>query len=77
MDFIVGLARYSNKSIIMVVFDRLTKYTNVFSLQRPFSSPTVAQNFLEHNLNPMACLPPLCQIMIPHSPTNFTKKYLN
>jgi hypothetical protein len=37
MDFIVGLPKSRNKSVIMVVVDRLSKYAHLFSLQHPFS----------------------------------------
>jgi len=41
MDFIVGLPKAGNKSIIMVVVDRLSKYYHFFALSHP-STPSVA-----------------------------------
>jgi hypothetical protein len=37
MDFIVGLPKLGNKSVIMVVVDRLSKYAHFYALQHPFS----------------------------------------
>lgn len=38
MDFIVGLTKEGNKSIIMVVVDRLSKYAYFCALPHPFTS---------------------------------------
>jgi hypothetical protein len=43
MDFISGLPKSGNKSFIMVVFDRLSKYAHLCALQHLFKSSTVAQ----------------------------------
>jgi hypothetical protein len=48
MDFIVGLPKSRNKSVIMVVVDRLSKYAHLCALQFPFTAPTVAQLFMYH-----------------------------
>jgi hypothetical protein len=48
MDFIVGLPKSSNKSVIMVIVDRLSKYSYLFSLQHPFTTSTVAQIFMDN-----------------------------
>jgi hypothetical protein len=48
MDFIVGLPKSGNKSVIMVVIDHLSKYDNLCSLQHPFTSSTVDQIFMDH-----------------------------
>jgi hypothetical protein len=47
MDFIVGLPKSGNKSIIMVVVDRLSKYAHFYALQHPFTTSTVAQLFMD------------------------------
>jgi hypothetical protein len=47
MDFIVGLAKSDNKSIIMVVFDCISKYAHFCSLQHPFTTSIVAQIFMD------------------------------
>jgi hypothetical protein len=47
MDFITELPKSRNKSIIMVVVDRLSKYAHFYSLQHPFTSSTVAQIFMD------------------------------
>jgi hypothetical protein len=47
MDFITGLPKYEGKSVIMVIFDRLTKYANFCALSHPFKSSVVATTFME------------------------------
>jgi hypothetical protein len=47
MDFITGLPKSGNKSVIMVVVDRLSKYAHFFSLQYPFTASMVAQIFMD------------------------------
>jgi hypothetical protein len=42
MDFIMGLPKSSNKSIIMVVFDHISKYAHLCFLQHPITASTVA-----------------------------------
>jgi hypothetical protein len=51
MDFIVGLPKSRNKSIIMVVVDRLSKYSHFYALQHPFTTSTVAQIFMDQVFN--------------------------
>jgi hypothetical protein len=45
MDFITSLPKSGNKSVIMVVVDRLSKYAHFCSLQHSFTTSTVAQIF--------------------------------
>jgi hypothetical protein len=47
MDFIVGLPKLGNKSIIVVVVDRLSKCDHLCSLQHPFTASIVAQLFMD------------------------------
>jgi hypothetical protein len=47
MDFITGLPKSGNKSVIMVVVDRLSKYAHLCALQHPFTASTVAQIFMD------------------------------
>jgi hypothetical protein len=47
MDFIVGLPKSGNKSVIIVVVDRLSKYAHLCSLQHPFTTSIVAQIFMD------------------------------
>jgi hypothetical protein len=47
MDFITGLPKSGNKSVIMVVVDRLSKYTHFCTLQHPFTTSTVDQIFMD------------------------------
>jgi len=50
MDFIVGLPKYCNKSIIMIVVGHLSKYAHFCALQHPFKDSTVAQVFMDNIL---------------------------
>ena len=47
MDFIVGLPKSGNKSVIMVIVDHLSKYAHFCVLQHPFTSSTMAQLFMD------------------------------
>jgi hypothetical protein len=47
MDFITGLPKFEGKSVIMVIVDRLTKYTHFCKLSQPFKANTVATTFME------------------------------
>ena len=47
MDFITRLPKFEKKSVIMVIVDRLTKYTHFCSLSHPFKASTVATAFME------------------------------
>jgi hypothetical protein len=48
MDFIVGLPKSGNKSVIMVVMDRLPKYAHLCALQHSFTTSTLAQCFMDN-----------------------------
>ena len=48
MDFIVGLPKSINKSVIMVVVDRLSKYAHFCALQHPFIASIVSQPSMDH-----------------------------
>jgi hypothetical protein len=47
IDFILGLPKSDNKSIIMVVVDCHSKYAHFCALQHPFTTSTVAQLFMD------------------------------
>ena len=47
MDFITGLPKSKGKSVIMVVFDIVTKYAHFFALSHPFKYSTFATGFME------------------------------
>jgi hypothetical protein len=51
IDFIVVLPKSGNKSVIMVVVDRRSKYAHLCSLQHPFTASTIAQSFMDHIFN--------------------------
>jgi hypothetical protein len=48
MDFIVGLPKLGNTSVIMVVVDHISKYAHFFALQHPFTTSKMAQLFMDH-----------------------------
>eukprot|EP00253_Pinus_taeda_P014706 PITA_14706 len=47
MDFITGLPKSGNKSVIKVVVDRLSKYAHFCALPHPFTPTFVAQSFMD------------------------------
>jgi hypothetical protein len=47
MDFVSGLPKSEGKDVIMVVIDKLTKYSHLVALTHPFSVAVVADKFLE------------------------------
>jgi hypothetical protein len=48
MDFIFGLPKSGNKSVIMVVVDCISKYAHFCALQHLFTASTVAQFFMDN-----------------------------
>jgi hypothetical protein len=48
MEFIVGLPKAGNKSVIMVVVDRLSKYAQFCALPHPLTRALVVHVFLDH-----------------------------
>jgi hypothetical protein len=47
MDFIIGLPKSEGKSVIMVIVDRLTKYTHFCALSHPIKDNTISTAFME------------------------------
>lgn len=47
MDFIEGLPQSHVKDVIMVVVDRLTKYTHFIALSHPYTAQTIAKLFTD------------------------------
>jgi hypothetical protein len=45
MDFIEALLKVGDKSIILTVVDRFSKYAHFIPLAHPYSATTVAQRF--------------------------------
>jgi hypothetical protein len=51
MDFIMGLPKSGNMSVIMVVVYHLSKYAHFCALQHPFTTSIVAHIFMNHIFN--------------------------
>jgi hypothetical protein len=66
MDFIVGLPKSINKSMIMVIIDHLSKYAHSSDLQHPLKVSMVAQVFLSNIFKLCGMLK---SIMSYHDPT--------
>ena len=47
MEFITGLPKLGNKSVIMVVVDRLSKYAHFCAIQHMFTTSTVDRIFMD------------------------------
>jgi hypothetical protein len=47
MEFIISLPKSGNKSVIMVVVDRLSKYAHLCTFQHPFTTSMMAQIFMD------------------------------
>jgi hypothetical protein len=48
MDFIEGLPKSEGFSVILVVVDRLTKYSHFILVKRPYTASTIAKLFMEN-----------------------------
>jgi hypothetical protein len=48
IDFITGLSKSKSYEVILVVVDRLTKYSHFIILNHSYTATTVAQAFLDH-----------------------------
>ncbi|XP_026383549.1 uncharacterized protein LOC113279048 [Papaver somniferum] len=48
MDFIEGFPLSNRKSVILVVVDRLTRYSHFIALSHPFTTASVAKEFMHH-----------------------------
>ena len=47
MDFIEGLPKSRGKSVILVVVEKMSKYSHFLSLTHPYTVETVAQLFFD------------------------------
>ena len=56
MDFITCLPKSKRKIVIMVVFDRLTKYPHFYVLYHPFKESMVTNSFME-TVQKLHCTP--------------------
>jgi hypothetical protein len=72
MDFITGLSKSGNKSVIMLVVDCLSKYAHFCILHHPFTASTVAPIFMDQVFKLHGILH---SIVSEHDPT-FTSNFL-
>jgi hypothetical protein len=56
MDFMEGLPKSSNKFIILVVVNHLSKYDHFCALQHPFKASMVSQVFMDNIFKPHGML---------------------
>jgi hypothetical protein len=71
MDFIVGLPKLGNKSVIMVVVDHLSKYAHFCALHHPFTHPRWPKFSWIRSSSFMAC-----QTLLFLTGPNFHKQFL-
>lgn len=50
MVFIMGLPKFEEREVILVVVDRLTKYTYFVGLSHPYQGPQVARAYANNML---------------------------
>jgi len=75
MYFIVGLPKSSNKSVIMVVIDHLSKYAHFCALQHPFKASTIAQVFMDNILKLYGMLQSIVTERDPIFTSNFWQEF--
>jgi len=68
----VGLHKYGNKSLIMVVADRFSKYVHLCGVHHPFKASMATQVFMD-NIFKLHGMPQ--SIVMDHDPT-FTRNFL-
>jgi hypothetical protein len=71
MEFITGLPKSGNKSIIMVVVDRLFKYAHFCALHHPFTAYTMAQIFMDQVFKLHGMLHSIVSVRDPTFTSNF------
>ena len=77
MDFIDGLPKFGGKTIILVVINRLSKYSHFCALIHPYIASLATQIFMDQIFLFMASLLPLSQTVMQLSqvifgPNSFT-----
>jgi hypothetical protein len=77
MDFITGLPKLGNKSVIMVVFDRLSKYAHFCALLHPFKTSMVSQCFMDQVFKHHGMLHSMIYVRDPTFTNNFWQELFN
>ena len=76
MDFVEGLPKSRGKDVVMVVVDRLTKYSHFIPLTHPFNVSTVATAYMDNVFklhgNPMTIVSERGQLLLINFGRNFS-----
>lgn len=75
MDFITGLPLFEGKEVIMVVMDRLTKYSHFIGLSHPITTPQVARAYVDNVIKLYGLPRSIISNRIQFSSINFGRSY--
>jgi hypothetical protein len=47
LDFVIGIPKVGDKSVILIVVDRFSKYAHFITLSHPYSATTISMAFID------------------------------